>query len=55
MTTAQAKRLDNLGFTYGDLVKLHADFKDRDAFLTVLKDKGVNSKPLREKLAKLLQ
>ena len=41
-TSAQAKRLDALGFTYDDLLKLRLD-------------KGVNSKPLREKLAKQLQ
>lgn len=54
VTRTQAKRLDDLGFTRRDLVKLYADSKDRDVFMKVLKDKGVNSKPLREKLVKLL-
>lgn len=51
VTTAQAKRLDDLGFAYEDLLKLRADSKDRDVFMQALKEKGVNSKPLREKLA----
>ena len=55
ITSAQAKRLDALGFNYEDLVKLRADCKDMASFLVVLKDRGVKSKPLREKLGKLLK
>ena len=54
VTSAQAKRLDDLGFGHADLVKLYSESKDRDVFMKVLKDKGVKSKPLREKLVKLL-
>lgn len=54
ITSPQAKRLHALGLGYEDLVQLHVDSKDKDVFLKVLKDKGVNSKPLREKLVKLL-
>ena len=55
ITKPQAKRLDDLGFTYEDLVKLRSKHKDREVFQQVLKDKGVNSKPLREKLSKNLR
>lgn len=54
ITSAQAKRLNVLGFTHEELQKLHSEL-DQPAFLTVLKSRGVNSKPLRQKLAKLLQ
>ena len=52
ITKPQAKRLDDLGFTYEDLVKLRSKHKDREVFQQVLKDKGVNSKP---KLSKFLR
>ena len=55
ITSAQAKRLDVLGFSYEELLKLRADCKDTASFLVVLKDRGVKSKPLREKLGKLLK
>lgn len=54
ITAPQAKRLDVLGLGYEDLVKLHTESNDTDVFIKILKDKGVNSKPLREKLVKLL-
>lgn len=54
VTVPQARRLDSLGFTFDGLVELHSDSKSDDAFCTILKDKGVKSKPLREKLVKCL-
>ena len=54
ITAPQAKRLDALGLGHEELVQLHSNSKGREKFIKVLKDKGVNSKPLREKLAKLL-
>ena len=51
LKSAQAKRLDDLGLGYEDLVKLHADSQDRDTFMKALKAKGVNSKPLCAKIA----
>ena len=55
ITSAQAKRLDALGFTHEDLVKLRAESSNTESFLEVLKGRGVNSKALREKLGKLLK
>ena len=55
VTPAQAKRLDDLGLGYEDLTTLYRHSKDKDVFCSVLKKKGVNSKPLREKLVKLLR
>lgn len=54
ITKSQAKRLDILGLGHEDLVQLHSSSKDEEEFLKFLKEKGVNSKPLREKLVKLL-
>ena len=54
VTSAQAKRLDALGLGYGDLVKLRSESAGDEAFKKNLKDKGVNSKPLHDKLVKLL-
>ena len=54
ITRAQAKRLDELGFSYQSLLKLLSKSKDVVAFQQALKEKG-NSKPLREKLPKLLK
>lgn len=54
ITSLQAKRLDSLGFTFEGLVKLYREC-DPAKFQAVLKEKGVNSKPLREKLAKQLK
>ena len=50
----QAKRLDALGFTHAGLVKLPSEAKDEEDFSETLKARGVNSKPLRAKLSKLL-
>ena len=55
ITSAQAKRLDALGFSHQALEKLQSESKDPAAFQQALKERGVNSKPLREKLSKLLQ
>ena len=54
ITSAQAKRLDALGLGYGNLVKLRSESAGDEAFKKNLKEKGVNSKPLQEKLVKLL-
>lgn len=55
LTAAQAKRLDSLGLGFNDLLKLHRDSSSTDEFQTLLKDRGVRSKPLREKMWKALQ
>ena len=55
VTAAQARRLDNLGLGIQELVKLHKDIGNPEEFLTRLKERGVNSKILREKLVKTLQ
>ena len=51
ITSAQAKRLDALGLNYADLTTMKSKSKSRDDFLASLIATGVNSKPLREKLA----
>ena len=55
VTPAQAKRLDTLGLKFEDLLKLYQESADREAFLTTMKEKGIRSKPLREKIAKALR
>lgn len=55
ITSAQANRLHVLGFTYQSLLKLRSECKGTEVFLKILKDKGVNSKVVRDKLAKQLQ
>lgn len=55
ITNAQAKKLDALGLTYDKLVRLLSELKDGDGFSRILQDMGVHSKPLREKLLKLLR
>ena len=55
VTDAQAKRLDSLGLSFDDLVKLYSESTGIDDFCSVLKARGVNSKPLREKLVKCLR
>ncbi len=52
ITPAQAKRL---GFTHQELLKILSESEDTTVFQQALKERGVNSKPLREKLSKLLQ
>jgi len=52
ITPAQAKKLDSIGLGYGDLEKLKSECRDRVEFMRVLKDRGINSKPLQEKLSK---
>ena len=54
VTSLQAKKLDSLGMSFSVLVNLHITAKSEDKFQQILKAKGVNSKPLREKLVKLL-
>ena len=43
-----------LGLNFEDLSKLYRETGAGDAFQTALKDRGVNSKLLREKLGKAL-
>ncbi len=49
ITAPQATRLDTLGIALTDLVHLR-DTTDKEGFLSTLKEKGVRSKVLREKL-----
>ena len=53
LTTPQAKSLDSLGLGLKELIELRNTHKDD--FLTCLKEKGVRSKVLREKVLKALQ
>lgn len=53
ITAAQAKKLVSVGFSHAGLVKLHSEAKDDEDFSQKLKAMGVNSKPLKVKLAKL--
>ena len=46
ITPAQAKRLDSLGLGYRDLMKLKSESRDREDFMDILNDRGVNSKPV---------
>ena len=43
---------DSVGLSYGDLELLKSECKDREEFVRILKDRGINSKPLQEKLSK---
>ena len=54
LTSIQAKKLHSLGLNFEDLSKLYRETGARDAFQTALKDRGSNSKLLREKLGKAL-
>ena len=55
ITSAQAKRLDDLGLTYDELRFLRKSSDSTDDFVTTLSSKGVNSKALREKLASFVK
>ena len=55
VTAAEARRLDTLGLGFQELLKLHKDISNPEEFLTNLKERGVRSKILREKLVKTLQ
>ena len=55
LTAAQARRLDTLGLGFQELLKLHKDTANPEEFLKMLKERGVRSKPLKEKLVKVLQ
>lgn len=54
ITKPQAKKLDRLALTYKKLVDIYNEAEDEEIFFCTLKVKGVNSKPLRAKLWKLL-
>ena len=53
VTAAPAARLDSLGIGIQDLVYLR-DCNSQDGFLTALREKGVQSRTLREKIQKAL-
>ncbi len=48
----RSEELDSVGLSYGDLELLKSECKDREEFVRILKDRGINSKPLQEKLSK---
>ncbi len=54
LTSTQAKKLDSLSIGYTELLQLRKYSGTTEVFLTALKDKGIRSKPLREKLAKAI-
>ena len=54
LTSAQAKKLDSLDLGYRNLTELRQGSATTNDFITALKNRGVKSKPLREKLAKAL-
>ncbi len=54
ITKVQAKRLNELGLAYDTLKTLRSQSASDDAFKKELIAKGVKSKPLREKLTKLV-
>ena len=54
LTSTQAKKLDSLGFNFQSLTLLSRQYSTGEEFQTALKERGVRSKPLREKLSKAL-
>ncbi len=54
LTSTQAKKLDYLGFTFNSLSLLCQQYGGTEEFRAALKERGVRSKPLREKLMKAL-
>ena len=50
VTNAQAKRLNQLGLSFETLQELRSTCKTNETFCKTLQERGVNSKPLREKL-----
>ncbi len=54
LTSTQAKKLDALGFTFQSISLLRQQCSSQDKFQSALKERGVRSKPLREKLWKAL-
>ncbi len=54
LTSPPAKKLNSLGIGYTELLQLREDSGTTEVFLTALKDKGIRSKSLREKLAKAI-
>ena len=54
ITTAQARRLDELGFTFESLNQLRSTAGSAQDFQNSLHSSGVKSKPLREKLTAIL-
>ncbi len=54
ITSVQAKHLDSLGLRLHELVELHSSHSN-EGFLKCLKDKGVRSEAVRNKLQKALE
>ncbi len=54
ITSVQAKRLDSIGLGLHELVELHSSHSN-EGFLKCLKDKGVRSEAVRNKLQKALE
>ena len=50
VTSTQARRLDSLGLSHEELLYLWQSTDCNDDFDKLLQEKGVNSKPLREKI-----
>ena len=55
ITNAQAKRLDELGLPFEALQDLRSSSKDSEEFSKALLDRGVRSKPLRDKLSDIVK
>ena len=55
VTNAQAKRLNELRLTFEALQDLRSSSKDTEEFTKTLLDKGVRSKPLRDKLSDIVK
>lgn len=51
ITKAQAKKLNQVGLGIAELKTLRTDSLTQDVFKEALKARGINSKPLREKLS----
>lgn len=52
ITAAQAKRLDSLGLSFDSLSKIRSSVGSVQEFQALLLERGVRSKPLREKLGR---
>ena len=55
ITAAQARRLDIIGLSFDAMQHLRRTCPDKDAFKAALKQRGVNSRPLCDKLASVVK
>ena len=53
--STQARRLDSLGLSYEELLYLQQSTDCNNDFAQCFHEKGVNSKPLREKLLSVIK